>query len=137
MPPDLFEPDNLRLKTAHLPDTRKAIAAATTRKLPRPQPEEEYLGGPIPVSWLEQVAHLPRPVLWVGVALWFVGLRARSKNATVAITAKTLRRFRLTRQAVCRGLSALESAGLVNVERQTGRRSLVTILPAPAPKEPG
>jgi hypothetical protein len=34
-----------------------------------------------------------------------------------------------------RGLAALESAGLVMVQRQTGQRSLVTILPVPVPNE--
>jgi hypothetical protein len=128
--PDPFDPDNLRLSGTH-----KATTKATTGKLPRPRLREQYLGGPIPISWLEEMSRLSHAAQWVGVALWFVGLRARSKSATVAITAKTLRRFRLTRSTFCRGLAALESAGLIIVERQNGRRSLVTVLPAPVPKE--
>jgi hypothetical protein len=71
----------------------------------------------------------------MATALWFVGLRSRSKTATVTLTEKTIRRFRLNRQALYRSLAALEEAGLVIVERRNGRRSVVTILPAPMPKE--
>jgi hypothetical protein len=53
----------------------------------------------------------------------------------VTLTEKTRRRFNLSRNAVKRGLKQLGDAGLVIVERQTGRRSIVTILPAPVPKE--
>jgi hypothetical protein len=70
----------------------------------------------------------------VGFALWFVANRSQDKSATVGLTLKTMRRFGLTRQAVYRALAALEGAGLARVERRSGRRLSVTILPAP-PKE--
>jgi hypothetical protein len=68
-------------------------------------------------------------------ALWFVGIRSETKSAAVTLTEKTGRRFNLSENAVRRGLKQLADAGLVIVERQTGRRNIMTILPAPVPKE--
>jgi hypothetical protein len=71
----------------------------------------------------------------VASALWFVGIRSRDKSATVQLTPKTLRRFGLNKMGVSRALRHLETAGLVRVERASGRRSVVTILPAPRPEQ--
>jgi hypothetical protein len=100
-------------------------------KLPRPAKGEAYLGGPIPVTWVRRAVGLPGKAWHTASALWFVGIRSRDKSATVALTAKTLRLFRLTRQAAYRAFTTLEGAGLVRVHRRTGRRLLVTILPVP------
>jgi hypothetical protein len=104
-------------------------------KLPRPTKGEPFLGGPIPLTWVERAVRLPGKAWHVASALWFVGIRSRTKSATVNLTAKTLRRFGFTRQAAYRALCALERAGLVQVNRQPGRRLIVTILPSPT-KEP-
>jgi hypothetical protein len=87
------------------------------------------------MSWIAAATRLSGRTWQVATALWFVGIRSHSKSATVALTPKTLSRFHLSENAVRRGLSALADAGLVIVERQTGRRSLVTILPAPVLRE--
>jgi hypothetical protein len=89
------------------------------------------MGGPIPMSWVEQAVRLPGKSWVVASALWFTGIRSRGKGATVRLTFKTLRRFNLTRKAVYRTLAHLETAGLVRVERTPGRPLSVTILPAP------
>jgi hypothetical protein len=112
----------------------RAKAQIAGPKLPRPKRGEAFLGGPIPMSWIAAATRLSGRTWQVATALWFVGIRSRSKSATVALTPKTLARFHLSENAVRRGLSALAAAGLVIVERQTGRRSLVTILPAPVPR---
>jgi hypothetical protein len=71
----------------------------------------------------------------VASAVWFVGIRSRDKSATVQLTPKTLRRFGLNKMDVSRALRHLEIAGLVRVERAAGRRSVVTVLPAPRPEQ--
>jgi hypothetical protein len=89
------------------------------------------------MTWIVEVTRLSGRTWQVASALWFAGLRSRSKSATVALTPKILDQFHLSPCAVKRGLTALADAGLVIIERQTGKRSLVTILPAPVPHERG
>jgi hypothetical protein len=125
-PPDPFDPDTLRL----VQPERKADQTAPP-KLPRPRKGEAYLGGSIPMSWIQQAVRLPGKTWTVASALWFTGIRSRGKSAVVRLTLKTRRRFGLTRQAVYRALAHLERAGLVRVGRAAGRRPVVTILPAP------
>jgi hypothetical protein len=50
------------------------------------------------------------------------------RSRTVKLTREARERFNLSPDAARRGLSALELAGLVSVERHPGRRALVTIL---------
>jgi hypothetical protein len=83
------------------------------------------------MSWVERAVHLPGKTWLVASALWFTAIRSRRKAATVRLTPKTMRRFNLTRKVVYRTLAHLETAGLVRVERTSGRPLDVTILPAP------
>src|SRR5262245_18813266 len=105
------------------------------RKLPKPDSGEAYLTGPIPMSWIQEATCLSGRAWQVACALWFTGIRSRTKSATVLLTEKTRRRFNLSKNTVTRGLKQLADVGLVIVERQNGRRSVVTILPSPVPKE--
>jgi predicted ArsR family transcriptional regulator len=66
--------------------------------------------------------------LAVALAVWFeAGLR---KSNRVALSLSGLgAELGVRRDAARRGLAALEEAGLVGVERQAGRKPVVTILP--------
>jgi hypothetical protein len=131
---DPFDPAQLRWTPPEGKTDRRAVANAG-RKLPRPERGEAYLTGPIPMTWVAEATRLSGRTWQVACALWFIGIRSRTKSATVTLTEKTRRRFNLSRDAVKRGLRQLAGAGLVVVERPVGRHSVVTILPAPAPKE--
>jgi hypothetical protein len=131
---DPFDLEHLRWTPPRNKPKRRA-KAKVERKLPRPERSEAYLTGPIPMSWIQEATRLSGRTWQVACALWFVGIRSKTKSATVTLTEKTRRRFNLSENAVKRGLKQLADAGLVIVERQTGRRSIVTILPAPVPKE--
>jgi hypothetical protein len=120
-----FDPELFRLRA------QKHPTVTAEAKLPRPQRGEAFIGGPIPMSWAERAVRLPGKAWHVASALWFVGIRSRSKSATVRLAPKTLLRFGLNRKTVYRALRPLEHAGLVRVERHTGKRLTVTILPAP------
>jgi hypothetical protein len=87
------------------------------------------------MSWMAEATRLSGRTWQVACALWFAGIRSKTKGATVTLTEKTRRRFNLSVCAVRRGLRQLAGAGLVIVERNSGRRSVVTILPAPVPPE--
>ena len=64
--------------------------------------------------------------LAVGLLLWFA--RDVRKSEQVRMTTKLLCRFGITRTTGYRALQALESAGLVTVDRKLGRAPRVTII---------
>ncbi len=97
--------------------------------VPRHRGGKLFVRGPIPWAWLTAAARLSGRGLHVGIVLWLEsGLR---KSAVVALSQRRLRDLGVDRYAGYRGLSRLEQAGLVDVERQAGRLSVVTLrLPA-------
>jgi hypothetical protein len=62
----------------------------------------------------------------VAVALWF--LKGVKQGNVIKLNGTTLRLLGVHRQAGYSALKRLESAGLVTVERATGRNPIVTIL---------
>lgn len=85
-----------------------------------------FLKGPIPGDWLVTAAGASARALRVGLALWYLaGLR---KSRTVRATWETWRRWGIDPDSARKGLTALERAGLVAVDRGAGRCPLVTIL---------
>src|SRR5262249_45048524 len=111
--PDPFDPEALR--------DRRPTPKPKPR-LPRPGPAEAFLGGPIPMGWIERAVGLPGKAWHLACALWFQGIRSRDKCSRVHLTLKTMRRFRLSRWALYRGLTSLERAGLIHVERTNKQR---------------
>lgn len=102
-------------------------------RLPRPGKGELYLGGPIPMEWIERATPLRGRAWHLACALWFDALcaRGKTKSAVVQPSRRTLRRFGICAASTYyRALDALEIAGLVHVEKRPGRRPLVTILSA-------
>ena len=85
-----------------------------------------FLKGPVPGEWLHRAAVLPGHALHVALAIWYlVGIENRRE---VRITRRVFDRLGVSPSAGRRGLDALERAGLVNVERHTGRCPTVTVL---------
>jgi len=85
-----------------------------------------FLKGPIPGEWLSKVVQLPGRALNVAIALWFLAGVAKSRR--IKPTWATWQRFGVSPDTGRRGLAALEHAGLVAVDRHSGRCPLVTIL---------
>jgi hypothetical protein len=101
-------------------------------KLPRPRRGEPYLGGPIPLGWLERAAALPGRAFHLGAALWFVA-SCEKRQPTVRLSLKTRKRFGLSSDnTYYRALAALRGAGLISIAVEPGRRLVITILSAPA-----
>jgi DNA-binding transcriptional ArsR family regulator len=120
----LLNPDELRIP----PETVSELLASARRskRPPRHQPDGEFLKGPIPLSWLAPAARLPGRTLVVALALWFQCGRTNCRR--VSLTGSILERFGVKRLTMYHGLRALEQAGLVAMERQTGKNPTVTIL---------
>lgn len=91
----------------------------------RTKPTGRFLKGPIPLEPLATASCLPGKALAVYIALRhqcdLVG------KSTVSLPAALLRRFGVDRDAKARALRVLEQAGLVQVERATGRTARITL----------
>jgi hypothetical protein len=99
-------------------------------KGPGPQIRIKFLKGPVPLPWLALAGRQPGKALHVAVVLWF--LAGVMRSSTVALSGEVLKPFGVDRRAGHRGLTALERAGLVAVERHRGRQPRVTLLVGPA-----
>jgi hypothetical protein len=97
-------------------------------KPPRHKPGKKFLKGPVPLAWLALAAQLPGKSLHVGVVVWF--LAGLKKTKTVSLSSKQAQLFGVDRHAKRRALAWLEQAGLVAVERRSGRNPRVTLLSA-------
>lgn len=85
-----------------------------------------FLKGPIPGDWLHTATGLPGRSLHVGLAIWFK--HGLTKKQQFNITPPERRRFNIPDHAFRRGVRCLEEAGLIQVERRTGRPSLIRII---------
>jgi hypothetical protein len=92
----------------------------------QPKTLRRFLRGPIPWAWLQVAARLPGQALAVGIAVWHVG--GMSKAPRFKVSNGVLGDLGVSRQAGYRGLSELETAGLISVERHRGRSPVVTLL---------
>ena len=90
------------------------------------RPKRYFVKGPIPLAWLAKAAVLPGKALHVAVLICF--LRGLCKSDRIKISHSVLETFGVSRQACARGLTAMEKAGLIRVERHIGRNPKVTIL---------
>jgi DNA-binding transcriptional ArsR family regulator len=94
-----------------------------------------FLKGPIPWNWLVRAMSLPGRSLHVAIVLWqLAGMR---KSKSVPLSLSKMGSYGVSQASASRGLKELEGAGLVSVDRTTGRKSLVTIRDAPAPESVG
>lgn len=80
--------------------------------------EGKFLRGPISMDWLDAARALPGRAIHVGIEIWH--WRYVKKSMSVKINLSRMGRFGVTRPTASRGLQALESAGLVRVERGPG-----------------
>jgi len=122
----VINPEEFRLPQSRLQNVKTRV--------PRHRKGERFLRGPIPWYWLQLAMRLPGKAFHVGIGLWFLAGLEKSGRVTCSAS-----RLGLPRKTASRGLVALETAGLVKVERAAGRSPRVTILePGPLdPERPG
>jgi hypothetical protein len=102
------------------------IPSARERRPPRHKPGEKFLKGPVPWRWIEAAGKLPGKALAVGLAAWREAGCRRARTVPLNLSA-----LAVPRRTAQRGLTVLEGARLVSVERRKGRPPLVTLLDAP------
>lgn len=88
--------------------------------------KKRYLKGPVPLDWLTRAAELPGSAVKVGLAIWYLAGRQRSK--TVRLTNTILDNFGVDRQGKYRALKALAEARLIDYQGEHGKNPAVTIL---------
>jgi hypothetical protein len=116
---DAFDPIGLALDGQVPPFPHRHRSPAFRRR-------GRFLRGPISMSWLERAAKLPGRALHVALAI-----RHQcnlEKSSTVALSNKHCAALGVDRDAKRRGLEAVQTAGLVIVERKPGRLPIVTIV---------
>jgi hypothetical protein len=107
-----------------LPEQKVELRSVTRRRGRRFIP-------PVPLAWFDRACVLPGKALAVGLALWRL-TRVRRSN-TVRLTQAAVAQHGLSRWEKYDALRALESAGLVAVQRRGRRSPLVTVVePRPA-----
>ncbi len=87
-----------------------------------------FIRGPIPLDWLQRTSTIPRRnALLVGLILFYLaGLKSDRQGLVLSVN--RCKPFGLGRKGVQRGLAELESAGLVRVDRVSGRCPRVDIV---------
>ena len=119
----------------YLPENMIPEKKVTPSKSELLKSKRGFIKGPIDLTWISAVAKLPGKTLNVGLALvWLSGLN-RSK-AGLKLTRTVYDLFNVSRQSTAKALQAMEEAGLIKVDRMSGRKNLITILDV-SPKNQG
>jgi len=93
----------------------------------RPKQRRPFVRGPIALEWIHRTLPLPKPAIYVGLTLWhFRGLLGYPSSQR--IDSNFRKRLGLSADQARRGVRALQSAGLVEVQRQGRGRCLVVQL---------
>ncbi len=99
--------------------------------------EAQFIKGPLPLGWLAPAAKAGHP-LALPVLLALKYKTDILRQPWVKPPAAVLRLFGVDKDARSRAITALERAGLIEVQRRRGRPPLVRLLPwAPRPRGGG
>jgi len=96
-----------------------------------------FVKGPIPVHWFRLVhKRCSRSAsAWaVAIALWHVVGFEHGRTKRLRLSTSLCSRFGISRFTKRRGLTALEQAHLVSVDRQPGKATVVTLLQLEEPQ---
>ena len=120
--------------TFRLEDFRAPMVSAESGLWSEPPPPPtrcpypRFIKGPLPLHWTMRAGALEGKALLVGLLLWYEsGLQRGARRFPFNIS-RAARKHGVARSSLSRGLTALERAGLVQVDRAAGRKSLVHIL---------
>ena len=117
-----WDPSSLRLDQDGV--KRSQGGARGGRRAPPIQ--GKFIAGPIPVAWVVQASRLGVKALLVGLALWH--LKKLRQADTFTVSNLMLQEWGVQPDAKSRALRALESAGLIRVERRGKRSPLVALI---------
>jgi hypothetical protein len=119
--------DGLRFDWSHVPDSQ-----IPTRKVELPSARRRKGGRfipPIPLGWFQRACQLHGKAPVLACVLWY--LYRLKKSKTFGLAQARLNGFGISRHSKYRALEALETAGLISVERRPKKSPVVTILDQP------
>lgn len=82
----------------------------------------------LPMDWLERASALPGKALHVALTLLY--LMSLRRSSQVRFSQATLRRLSTSRDASYDALARMANAGLIRLDKRSGRAHLVTLLGA-------
>jgi DNA-binding transcriptional ArsR family regulator len=121
---DVLKIDNFRSEAGCCDFKRINLRGPNTTS--KKNSDYRYIKGPISLEWLVTASKLPGKSLQISMALWF--LKGVTRKNTVKLSGKLVRSFGVSRSTLYRGLTEMENAGLISIQRQKGRSPIVTIL---------
>jgi hypothetical protein len=116
---------------AEVPDSRIPIRLVSGSGLAKTRPspaQRSYLKGPIPLDWLVAITGCGHSKA-LQVALAFKLQTDRRREAWVKPPSQILNDLGISKMDLSRCTRALEQAGLLEVQRRTGRPLLVRLVP--------
>jgi hypothetical protein len=125
---DLLDLDSLRLPPEMVGDLKPK------NRLPRHQPRDPFIKGPIPYAWISSACRLAGVGLHVAMAYRLLVKRFALPNGRHWGVSNLAKGLRVSKASVRRGLSAAEMAGLLSVVRNPSCKSQVAILEIPEPE---
>lgn len=117
------------------PDIAKPTAKALIKSEPSRKDHriyERFVRGPVPLDWICAAESLGGSALFVGMALWhYAGM-----NPTLTFRAgwKDLSLNRVSVSTVKRALVLLEKAGMIRVQRRSGKKNVIEIVDKARPE---
>lgn len=93
---------------------------------------DRFVAGPIPLRWICESEVLGGSALFVGMALWYYAGLNRSLKFRAGWKDLTLDRVSVS--TVKRALYLLERAGLIRIQRASGRKNVIEIVDEPETK---
>jgi hypothetical protein len=82
----------------------------------------------VPLWWIEQVTHAVRSPQQVFVGVWLLHLAWRAGSMTFPVPNGRLGKRGVDRRVKRKALAGLEAAGLIAVERRSGKTPIVTLV---------
>lgn len=89
-----------------------------------------YIRGPLPQDWFSRACKLPGRTANMAIALWY---RHGMEGSPVRVTTKLREEYGMSRKSAHRALELMEKAGLIKVDRRTGRAPRVAMLDVEEP----
>ncbi len=119
--------ETIQIKVFHWNKTSYSETGLSESEASQKRPKTgKYIRGPIPLEWISRAANLPGKALAVWTMLWF--LDGVNQSRPFKPEKWLLEMFGVGRGAFDNGLDALESAGLISVERRIGKRPIITLV---------
>lgn len=121
----LFRGNEILTDYASAKSVEEMLAMPIVTKRDDYKQQGEFIMGPIPIVWITAAATISGAAAHLALILWHL---VRMRQEPVALSYAILQRYSIRQRQGRRLVRALEAAGLITVERGTGRTPRVRIV---------